>query len=523
MKLANLSMTEKQKEKFNRKKAELAKMLEKYPYIGVVGRVSAWLEDSDYRYPISCTMMPVLDSMEEDQGIEYSWRYVSKALRYAAGVVVDLTQLRPAGASIGKGGVSSGVTGFVKFYSTINEVLRRGGAYKNGAVVVNLNISHPDAKDFLNLSPSEVPWIKRTMYVSNDPTSPDYLMTSPLLDEVIRNVSNGTLWLSKISYDKEGKRIYSNVCNGILLPPRGTCLLTHVNLGQCDLTNIRQAFRKSMKFLCELHKITGAGEDNYYLSPKFDKQVGLGVLGLANLLAKYKISYKDFTDALENFLDAQLGEEESLLDFNSRPEKLKKLIIQLSRAFEDAAVIARRYKMDRAFTVEPTASCSFRYTDTRGFTTTPEISPPICHPKTKGVTRDSTTFGQQEYFYPKNVETAEEVGWDTYYRLCQTWQRLMETTGLAHSISFNIWNTCTVDKTFLQNWLDSPLVTTYYRMMVEQGYLDKSSISTTLSDEFSLDLVKSDFFSPDSTVEEDKEFCFLTPENDTNFCSACAE
>jgi hypothetical protein len=278
-----------------------------------------------------------------------------------------------------------------------------------------------------------------------------------------------------------------------------------------------------MKFLCELHKITGAGEDNYYLSPKFDKQVGLGVLGLANLLAKYKISYKDFTDALENFLDAQLGEEESLLDFNSRPEKLKKLIIQLSRAFEDAAVIARRYKMDRAFTVEPTASCSFRYTDTRGFTTTPEISPPICHPKTKGVTRDSTTFGQQEYFYPKNVETAEEVGWDTYYRLCQTWQRLMETTGLAHSISFNIWNTCTVDKTFLQNWLDSPLVTTYYRMMVEQGYLDKSSISTTLSDEFSLDLVKSDFFSPDSTVEEDKEFCFLTPENDTNFCSACAE
>lgn len=510
-------MTVKQIEQLDKGKQYLNKLLAKSPYIAVTGRVESWLKDSEYRYPVSCTMMRVKDSMEADQGIEYSWLYVSKALRYGAGVVVDLSELRPSGAEVGKGGTSAGPVPFLKNYSTINETLRRGGAYKNGAVVANLNIGHPDAKAFINASPREIPWLKRTLYVSDMKGTRNYLMDSPLLDDVIKAVAAGTLWLAKIQYDKEDKRIYSNVCNGILLPSRGTCLLSHVNLGLCTIKQIPLAFERGMRFLCKLHKLTGAGRDNYYLTPKQDKQVGLGVLGLANLLSRYRVTYAEFTTALEYRQGKGLGIELAL-------SKQALLIVDaLISGFERASKVALNNKMQRAFTVEPTASVSFRNRDTHGWTTAAEISPPICHEETKATTRDSETFGPMVYHYPPTVETAQQVGWDVYYRLCKAWQMMMDSTGLSHSISFNIWNTQPINKEFLEDWLNSPLITTYYRMMVEQDYADKSSITAMLSDANSTHF-DNDFFAPvDSGKEEAQQFSFITPSNDVNFCSACAE
>lgn len=526
MKKTTQTLTQKQINKLDARRNKLAQYINKYPYIAAVGRVQDWLEDSTYRYPISCTILKVKDSMEGEDGIEFAWSYVSKCLRYAAGVVVDLSDIRPSGSRVGNGGESAGAALFAKIFSSINEVLRRGGVYKNGAVVLNLELGHPDAEQFMDMSASEIPWVKKTLYVSDDPSHPSYLMTSPLLEKVIQNVGNGTLWLSKITYDNKDNRVYSNVCNGILLPSRGSCLLTHVNLGLCTPRTLVPAFKRSMRALCELHKITGAGRDNYYLSPKEDKQVGLGVIGLANLLAKYKIPYIEFVCALEEYLEMSKGNKNMEDLFNLHSKKVRFLVVQLYRAFQESAKIARRYKMERAFTVEPTATSSFKNFDSLGYTTTPEISPPICHKETKSTTRDSATFGQKEYFYPKNVETAEQVGWSTYYRLCVAWQNLMETTGLAHTISFNIWNTCPVDKNFLKEWLESPLRTTYYRMMVEQDYVDKSSITSTLSEKSAALLMDKDFFTP---VEDDydagastSDFCFISPTDDPQYCSACA-
>lgn len=522
----NKGLTAKQLDSLNNKRAALSAYIAKHPYVHPVGRVADWLADSDYRYPISCTILEVQDTMEGEDGIEFAWKYVSKSLRYAAGVVVDLSRLRPAGSVIGKGGTSSGAALFMKVFSSINEVLRRGGIYKNGAVVAHLELAHPDAEAFMAMEASEIPWVKRTLYVSDDPEHPSYLMDSPLLDKVIAGVANGTLWLSKITYDNKGNRVYSNVCNGILLPSRGSCLLSHINLGLCNSRNLVPAFKRGMRFLCKLHKLTGAGRDNYYLPPSEDKQVGLGVIGLANMLARYNVKYSQFVSCLEDFNNQRdSGKAVSLriLTDLGNGKKVSLLVVRLNQAFEAAAKIAKANNMDRAFTVEPTASCSFRAVDTKGYTTSAEISPPICHLKTKTLVRDSSTFGQVEYQYPPNVETAETVGWDVYYRLCKAWQVMMARTGLAHTISFNIWNTRPVDKEFLADWLCSPLRTTYYRMMVEQDYLDKSSITATLSGDMA-EMFKKDLFAP--VPEDDNDavegFCFLSPTDDPQYCEACA-
>ena len=56
------------------------------------------------------------------------------------------------GESNGKGLVASGPVSFGKIYSTLNEILRRGGIYKNGAVVLHLDYDHADLFDFITAS-----------------------------------------------------------------------------------------------------------------------------------------------------------------------------------------------------------------------------------------------------------------------------------------------------------------------------------------------------------------------------------
>ena len=111
--------------------------------IARTGRVQSWIDDPTSRLPVSCTVFVVEDEMEGPNGIEASWRFVSHALRYGAGVAVHLSKLRPKGAENGKGLVASGPVSFAKIYSTLNEILRRGGVYKNGAVVAHLDLSLP--------------------------------------------------------------------------------------------------------------------------------------------------------------------------------------------------------------------------------------------------------------------------------------------------------------------------------------------------------------------------------------------
>ena len=99
--------------------------------IARTGRVQSWIDNPESRLPVSCTVFVVEDSMEGTNGIEASWRFVSHALRYGAGVAVHLSKLRGTGTDNGKGLVASGPLSFGKIYSCLNEQLRRGGVYKS--------------------------------------------------------------------------------------------------------------------------------------------------------------------------------------------------------------------------------------------------------------------------------------------------------------------------------------------------------------------------------------------------------
>jgi hypothetical protein len=433
--------------------------------IARTGRVDSWLNNPDSRLPVSCTVFVVEDEMEGPNGIEASWRFVSHALRYGAGVAVHLSKLRPRGSENGKGLVASGPVSFGKIYSTLNEILRRGGVYKNGAVVLHLDLNHPDVLEFITVSREELPWVKRCVNINHHWWE---AATQEVKDALLFAIRSGDVWLNKTKVDANGKRIRGNVCLEVYLPSRGTCLLQHVNLGQCEFDDIQRAFTDGMSQLCALHGRTNVGESGEYLPSSTDRQVGLGILGLANLLRRYGVSYKDFGTALEDVA----------LNLPRRNTAAETLVLEIQGGIEQAAQIARFNRMDRAFAIAPTASCSYRYTDLDGYTTCPEIAPPIA----RQVDRDSGTFGVQSFDYGP-VEIASEVGWEDYKRVADGIMRLLDSTGLLHGYSFNSWSdVVTYDEDFIEEWLDSPQTSLYYSLQVMGDVQDKSSAYAALDE-----------------------------------------
>ncbi len=453
--------------------------------IARTGRVQSWIDNPESRLPVSCTIFVVEDTMEGPNGIEASWRFVSHALRYGAGVAVHLSKLRPKGDENGKGLVASGPVSFAKIYSSLNEILRRGGVYKNGAVVCHLDLIHPDILEFITVSRGELPWVKRCVNI-NRPWWEQ--ATDEVKAALLRGIQSGDIWLAKTKVDRNGNRIRANVCLEVYLLSRGTCLLQHVNLGACNIDDIQRAFVNGMSELCALHGRTNVDASGEYLSPETDRQVGLGMLGLANLLRRYAISYQEFGEALY-LINNNIGHaatKASLLGF------------ELKQAIEAAAQVARVNNMERAFCIAPTASCSYRYTDLDGFTTTPEIAPPIA----RHVDRDSGTLGVTSVDYGP-VEIAAEVGWEAYKSVADGIMYMLDRTGLLHGYSYNSWSdVVTYDDAFIEDWLESPQTSLYYALQVMPDTLRKDDATAILDDDYK------DIFSFES---------------DDSFCISCAE
>ena len=433
-------------------------------FISRTGRVQSWIDDPTSRLPVSCTIFVVEDSMEGPEGIEASWRFASHALRYGAGCAIHLSKLRPEGHTNDKGLVATGPVSFGKIYSALNETLRRGGAYKNGAIVLHLDLNHADILKFITTPRQELPWVKRCVDITPAMWRNCNRETKEAL---LHGIKSGDIWLNKIKYDGEGQRIYGNVCLEVYLPSRGTCLLQHVNLGACSIDDLQKAFVSGMSELCDLHGRTGVGESGEYLAPEIDKQVGLGVLGLANFLRQYNISYEDFGEALRRVNQGFSASDAAGI-----------AAWALNNAIFEASQIARQHNMVRAFAIAPTASCSYRSKDLDGYTCTPEIAPPIA----RTVDRDSGEFGVERVEYG-DVEIASEVGWDAYKRVADEIITMLDRTGLLHGYSFNSWSdVVTYDEAFIEEWLASPQTSLYYSLQVMGDVQDKSDAYAALGD-----------------------------------------
>ena len=465
--------------------------------IARTGRVQDWIDSPKNRLPVSCAVMMVEDSMQGKNGIEASWRFTSHGLRNGAGVAIHLSEIRAKGSDNGEGLIASGPCSFGTIYSKLNEVLRRGGQFRNGAVVLHLDYDHPDAMEFVSMERKELQWAKRAVNVDEhffEFTSPEFRAA------LIKGISNGDIWLVKKKYNDKGERVYFQVCLEVAMPSRGTCLLEHVNLGACSIEELPEAFTQGMTELCTLHAHTGVGDTGEYLPPEIDKQVGLGMLGLANFLSIHGVSYEDLGNALSAYTLFNGGKLWAKFWHGTVAGDI---VYALVAGIDDAAAVARAHGMERAFAIAPTASCSYRYLDTRGFTTAPELAPPIA----RLVDRDSETMGVERFEYGP-VETAEEVGWEAFRKVADGICELLHRTGLFHGYSMNWWSDLVVcDETFIAEWLSSPQTSIYYALQVQSGTQAKDDVGVELGESLT------SFFGLEDEDKADSGF----------FCAACSE
>jgi ribonucleoside-diphosphate reductase alpha chain len=121
----------------------------KYIWNGWIGLASPVLSNvgTDRGLPISCFGIDTPDSI---RGIGLTNAELMRLTSYGGGVGIGLSRIRPRGANITGNGKSEGIVPWAKIYdSTI--IATNQGSVRRGAASVNLDINHPDIKEFLQI------------------------------------------------------------------------------------------------------------------------------------------------------------------------------------------------------------------------------------------------------------------------------------------------------------------------------------------------------------------------------------
>lgn len=475
-------------------------------------------EDVDY-------LLVVDDTMES---IRASWVEFINMAQKGGTILVDLSAIRAAGKSLETKIVSTGVfgleesdEGFLSVYKWLADylnrpsiesllvlfgglckVVARGGTHKNGIVTTSCNANAPFIWEYLDFPLGSIPGGSKKAVRFDESVLED----ERLCERIVRAVNEESVFLEKITYQetvisdvlalKSKRELYVNVCQAIYLDHSASCLITPVNVAQCRTPEeLVEAFVATTKFLCQVHTQWRQMAHNYnselYLSLEEDKQVAVTVLGLGSFLAAQEVSYQDHVDALQYVRLCKLHEESKFSKNGISGNKVTELVDQynalfakisakslriayaLNSAYAQAACVARKYGLERAFSVEPTQRCYLDYKDLQGYTVSRQIDPPFSNPEA----RESSVHGEDIVQYHPLIETASEVGHELHMRHHEEWQLMMESTGLAHGSSFDLYEPLDLEgfKYFVK---DSPLRSTYYQQTskVNQDYLDKGNL-----------------------------------------------
>jgi hypothetical protein len=451
-------------------------------------------EDKDKDYD---RIIVVEDSMDGTDGIsiEKSWELFYDALSQGQSVLLDLEKLRPSGSVNAVGLTATGAVGdgtdrdntasflgiyeaianfaadgtigaFLRLFGVLNGTLRRGGLYKNGIVTSSMDYRSPYFEYYLNFPLISIPGShKKGARLDYDILE---RRNEAIRKLIVQKVATESLFLEKM--DDRHPDLYWNVCEGLLIPDNGTCLIWRVNLGMCStVADIIYAYRRTAGYLTTLHLTWRKNnpEKAAHSAPQHeDLQIGLDVMGLANLLAIWGVTYDRFNQAMLDYLQSYV------LDFESTEGSIVSAIVLGMRAAVDESNqvcdVFDCQTLDRIFTVEPAQSHSFQTKDALGYTTCRGIFPPT----TRKEKRASDTTKTKIYNHG-SVETIAEVGADLLEEVCENFQMLMNETGAAHGISYDLRKDPT--EGWFEDFMHSALSTKYYTEFdsTDQSYLQK--------------------------------------------------
>ena len=253
--------------------------------------------------------------------------------KYGGGCGHDLSILRPSGKAInGTGGESCGPTGFMNLFSENTNTIAQHG--RRGANMQTLRIDHPDIEKFISIKTGDVDMVKYSNIsvllthkfmeaVENDKDFDlkydgevyETLKAKDLWNKIIAHAHSSAepgllFWDTMKDYHNAeycSPLISTNPCAEQPLPDGGCCNLGAVNLerfvdknGNFMIEEFKSTVAIGTRFL---DNVVDYNMDRHALedqknNAKNDRRVGLGILGLGDMLVKMGIQY-DSEDALQ--------------------------------------------------------------------------------------------------------------------------------------------------------------------------------------------------------------------------------
>ncbi len=272
----------------------------------------------------------------KDDAIDEIYKTVtSEALtyKYGGGCGHDLSVLRPSGESInGTGGESCGPTGFMNLFSENTNTIAQHG--RRGANMQTLRVDHPDIEKFISIKTDDINMVKYSnisvllthdfMKAVEDDTNFDLhwngktyktLRARDLWEQIITNAhasaEPGLLFWDTMKEHHNAEYcsplVSTNPCAEQPLPDGGCCNLGGVNLERFvdESSNFMiDEFKETVSVATRfLDNVVDYNVDRHALAVQKDnaindRRIGLGILGLGDMLLKMGIKY-DSEDALQ--------------------------------------------------------------------------------------------------------------------------------------------------------------------------------------------------------------------------------
>jgi len=253
--------------------------------------------------------------------------------KYGGGCGHDLSVLRPSGKAInGTGGESCGPTGFMNLFSENTNTIAQHG--RRGANMQTLRIDHPDINKFISIKTGDVDMVKYSnisVLLTHDfmeAVKEDKNFDLTYEGEVYETVKAKELWNKIIEHAHSSAEpgllfwdtmkdyhnaeycsplVSTNPCAEQPLPDGGCCNLGAVNLerfvdenGNFMISQFKETVAIGTRFL---DNVVDYNMDRHALEDQKqnatnDRRVGLGILGLGDMLVRLGIKY-DSEDALQ--------------------------------------------------------------------------------------------------------------------------------------------------------------------------------------------------------------------------------
>lgn len=281
--------------------------------------------------PFNCFFIPILEDSIE--GIYRCAMEMARTYSFGGGVGTDITPLRPANAPVNNSArYSTGSVSFMELFSITTGIIGQSG--RRGALMITISDKHPDVIDFVKIKDDprreKVRYANISVRVSDDLISAylrgrkwvlefrnervhvrKVVKPEDVFHEIVARAHScaepGVIFWDRVKefsnsegYEA-GKLMGTNPCSEQPLPPYGNCNLGAINLayfvrdGSIDWAGLEDTVRKGVRFLDAV--INYACHYNAYPLPQmqelsaFERRVGLGIMGLADMLLLLGIRY----------------------------------------------------------------------------------------------------------------------------------------------------------------------------------------------------------------------------------------